>query len=106
MVGFHAAVPAAALPHAVVSVPVVHPPGTFSQGSLPPFVTLAGGEKVTTNALTASPRTTTAAAVAKPNAVVTTPPVVHPPGTFSQGDLPPFFTTPSGEKFTLSGLRF
>ena len=128
MIGFHAITPALALPHAVVSVPVVHPPGTFSQGDLPPFFTSPSGERFTTNAMIATHTTTTTvatpkavvakptvavtpaaatpAAVVRPSAVVTPPPVVHLPGTFSQGDLPPFFTSPSGERFTTNLKRF
>jgi len=96
------------VPHAVVTHP--KPPGTFTQGSNPAFTTLPNGEMLTLNSRlttsrlqTSSTSPTRAAAVVTPSAVVT-----HPvaPGTFRQGDLPPFFTAPNGEMFTLNRFRF
>jgi len=106
---FSGASHALVVPHAVVPVPpVVHKPGTFSQGANAPFFTAPNGEKLTLNSRLTTTRLqasstspTTAAVVVTPRAVVTVPPVVHKPGTFSQGANAPFFTAPNGEKFTL-----
>jgi hypothetical protein len=89
---------------AVVVGPVVHLPGTFSQGDQSPILVASTGEKFKLNAITVAPHaasTATPAATIKAT-IVTPPPVVHLPGTFSQGDQPPFFVAPTGEKFKLN----
>jgi len=97
-----------ATPRAVVTNPPVHhEPGTFSQGNLPTFFTLPSGTQASLNGISArAARSTTAAAVVvAPKAVVSNPPVHHEPGTFSQGNLPTFFTLPSGTGVSLNSLR-
>lgn len=95
-------------PHAFVftrgalSTPVVHPPGTFSNG-VPTVHVASNGERFTLGGVVSSTRTVKPA-VSTPAPVLThavTPPVVvHPPGTFSNG-YPTVHVAADGERFTL-----
>jgi len=107
----------AVLPHAVVTTPpVIHPAGTFSNGSVPTIEVAADGERFTlrggiavaspVKTVTVKPAAVVATATVKPAAVaaapvVTPPVVVHPAGTFSNGTTPTILVATDGERFML-----